>query len=57
MITSIRINKGKELTKTKRLGFFNKPKFVYIPLISSGDRNVTVVVKKGDYIHKGSIVA
>lgn len=57
MITGIRINKGKELTKTKRLGFFNKPKFVYIPLISSGDRNVTVVVKKGDYIHKGSIVA
>lgn len=57
MITDIRINKGKELTKTKRLGFFNKPKIVYIPLISSGDRNVTVVVKKGDYIHKGSIVA
>ena len=57
MITGIRINKGKELTKTKRLGFFNKPKFVYIPLISGGDRNITTVVKKGDYIHKGSMVA
>lgn len=57
MITGVRINKGKELTKTKRLGFFNKPKYVYIPLISSGDRNITVVVKKGDYVHKGSIVA
>lgn len=57
MITGIRINKGKELTKSKKLVFYNKPKKVYIPLISGGDRNVTVIVKKGDYIHKGSIVA
>ena len=56
MITGVRISKGKELTKTKRLGFFNKPKYVYIPLISGGDKNITVVVKKGDYVHKGSIV-
>lgn len=57
MITGVRIKNGKELTKSKRLGFYNRPKYVYIPLISGSDRNITIVVKKGDYIHKGSIVA
>jgi len=57
MITGVRINKGNDLTEIKKLGFYNRPNYVYIPLISGGDRNVTVIVKKGDYIHKGSIVA
>lgn len=35
---------------------FNKPKFVYIPLISGNDTNITVLVNKGEYVYKGSII-
>jgi len=31
-------------------------KYVYIPLISGNDTNITVTVKKGDYVYKGSII-
>lgn len=52
----IKISKGKELTKNKKLSFFNKPKYVYIPLVSGNDKDITVTVKKGEYVYKGSIV-
>lgn len=51
-----RIDIGKELTKTKKMDFFARPKHVYIPLISGNDRNITTIVKKGDYIYKGSVI-
>lgn len=35
---------------------FNKPKLVYIPLISGNDTNITVLVNKGEYVYKGSII-
>lgn len=47
---------GKELTKSKKLAFFNKPRYVYIPMISGRNTDITVVVKKGDYVYRGSIV-
>lgn len=52
----IKISKGKELTKDKKLLFYKRPKYIYIPLISGGDTNITVLVKKGDYVYKGSVV-
>lgn len=36
---------------------FNKPSKVYIPLISGNDTDITILVKKGEYVYKGSIVA
>lgn len=36
---------------------FNKPKKVYIPLISGNDKNITILVNKGEYVYKGSMVA
>ena len=36
---------------------FNKPKKVYIPLVSGNDTDITILVKKGEYVYKGSIVA
>lgn len=36
---------------------FNRPKKIYIPLISGNDTNITPLVKKGEYVYKGSIVA
>lgn len=56
MIVGTKIDIGKELTKTKKLNFFARPKYVYIPLISGNDRDITTIVKKGDYIYKGSVV-
>jgi len=56
MIAGTRIETGKELTKNKKLGFFVRPKFVYIPLISGNNKDITTIVKKGDYIYKGSII-
>lgn len=57
MIARTKIDVGKELTKNKSLGFFSRPKYVYIPLVGNKEQNVTTVVKKGDYVYKGSIVA
>lgn len=39
------------------LVIFDKPKKVYIPLISGNDKDITILVKKGEYVFKGSIVA
>lgn len=36
---------------------YNKPKKVYIPLISGNDTNITILVNKGEYVYKGSIIA
>lgn len=56
MISGIKIDIGKDLTKNKKLNFFVRPKFVYIPLVTSNNMDVTTIVKKGDYIYKGSII-
>ena len=55
-MVGIRNSVGKGLTKSRKLSFFNKPKYVYIPMISGRDTNITMVVKKGDYVYRGSIV-
>lgn len=39
------------------LVIFNKPKIVYIPLISGNDTNITILVNKGEYVYKGSMIA
>ena len=39
------------------LNFFLKPEYVYIPLIIAGSDNVTLLVKKGDYVYKGTTIA
>lgn len=36
---------------------FNKPQKVYIPLISGNDTDITILVKKGEYVYKGSMIA
>ena len=41
----------------EELFVYNKPKKVYIPLISGNDTNITILVNKGEYVYKGSIIA
>lgn len=52
-----KIPKHKKESIDSKLIKYNKPKFVYIPLIIQNDDNITVFVKKGDYVYKGDIVA
>lgn len=56
MIVGKKIDIGKELSGYSEIETFLDPKYVYVPLVSGSDKNITVVVKKGDYVYKGSIV-
>lgn len=56
MITGVKIPKRKKMSIKSKIGIYNKMKYVYIPLISGNDTNITVTVKKGDYVYKGSII-
>lgn len=56
MAIGVKLDLGKEITKYSNLENFTNPKYVYIPLVSGNDKNITLVVKKGDYVYKGSIV-
>lgn len=56
MITGLKIPGFKEISIKNKIGIYNKMKYVYIPLISGGDTNITVTVKKGDYVYKGSVI-
>lgn len=52
----IKLTQNKEMSKD-RFTIYNKPKNIYIPLIVGNDTDITVLVKKGDYVCKGEIVA
>lgn len=39
---------------TEELVIYNKPEFVYIPLVNGNDTDITILVKKGDYVYKGT---
>lgn len=54
---SIRLKKHKNMSMKTKLHAINLPSHIYIPLISQNDTNVTLLVKKGDYVFKGSVVA
>ena len=56
MITGLKIPGIKGMSIKNKIGIYNKMKFVYIPLISGGDTDITVAVKKGDYVYKGSVI-
>ena len=51
----VRIDKHK-LTDEKTL-YYNKPEMVYIPLISGNDTDISVLVNKGEYVYKGTMIA
>ncbi|MBS7020786.1 MAG: RnfABCDGE type electron transport complex subunit C [Firmicutes bacterium] len=52
---------GHKLSSFKKMSkgtisFYTKPKYVYIPLVSGRDKDVTLLVKKGDHVSIGSII-
>lgn len=47
---------GKDLSKYSKINSYLNPKYIYIPLVVGSDKDITIVVKKGDYVYKGSVV-
>lgn len=52
----VRIEANKELARN-HVTVYNKPKYIYIPLIVGKDTDLTVLVKKDDYVCKGEMIA
>lgn len=47
----------KQMSLKTKLNSYNKPKLVYIPLVLNANDDVTILVKKDDYVFKGSMIA
>ncbi len=52
----VKLKQNKEMSKG-HFTVYLKPKFIYVPLIVGNDTDITVLVKKGDYVCKGEMVA
>lgn len=44
----------KEKNKSNEIIIFSKPKYIYIPLIIGKNEDITLLVKKNDYVFKGT---
>lgn len=53
----MRVKIPKYNSTSDELLVYDKPKIVYIPLISGNDTNITILVNKGEYVYKGSMIA
>lgn len=52
----IKLKSNKELTKDKKIVIFDKPQYVYIPLICSNDEDITLKVRRGSNVLVGSVI-
>ena len=57
MSKGIKIPSHKKKSTINKIGIYEKPNHVYIPLICQNDINITVLVRIGDYVHKGDVIA
>lgn len=57
MLVGKKLEGYKGLTNDKNLNKYLNPSIVYIPLINGNDSDVTVLVKKDDYVYKDMMVA
>lgn len=56
MITGLKIPMKKSISLKNKLSEYLNPEYVYIPLISGNETNISVFVKKDDYVYKGGIL-
>ncbi len=56
MVTGFKISSKKSMSLKNKLNEYSNPEYVYIPFISGVDTNISVFVKKNDYVYKGSIL-
>ena len=57
MIRGTKIFNNKNISITKEIVEYNKPDYVYIPLVSYKNTNFDILVKENDYVLKGQIIA
>lgn len=57
MVITMKVKIDKHKLTNDEIIYFNKPEMVYIPLISGNDTDITVLVNKGEYVYKGSMIA
>lgn len=53
-MTSLKVTRYNYISKDELLAVCNKSKYIYIPLIIGNDQDITLLVKKGDYVFKGT---
>lgn len=56
-MTGVKIPKRKSMSIKEKTTTWIKPEKVYIPLIVLNDTDITILVKKDDYVLKGSVIA
>ncbi len=56
MANGVKLKGYKELTKNSECLVFNKAKYITIPLVNGINTDVSVLIKKGDYVLKGQIL-
>lgn len=57
MAIGLKISNKKSLSLRNNFVEFLNPKYVYIPLISDSETNISIFVKKNDYAYKGNVIA
>lgn len=57
MVMTMRVEIDKHKITNNDLIYLTKPSKVYIPLISGNDTDITVLVNKGEYVYKGTMIA
>ena len=57
MAIGLKISNKKSLSLRNNFVEFLNPKYVYIPLISDSETNISIFVKKNDYVYKGNVIA
>ena len=53
----IKLKGYRKLTKDKEIIVFDKPKYVYIPLICSNSTDVDIKIRRGSHVKIGSVIA
>ncbi len=56
MVTGLKLIGKKYMSLKNKVQEYLNPEYVYIPLVVGNDTNISVFVKKGDYVYKGSIL-
>lgn len=56
VVIKVRVKIPKHNLTNRTFEIYNKPKKVYIPLISGNDTDITILVSPGEYVYKGSMI-
>lgn len=56
MVTGFKISSKKSMSLKNKSDEYLNPEYVYIPLISGSDTNISIFVKQNDYVYKGTIL-